>query len=1035
MSQRDSAVSRTFQNSKVRLCPWTAAALVVLLFPLSGTVAWGQTAGDLSISTYPVGLVIGELPVEVNLGATGTPADLYLDGQKACELSAAKTACRVDLGRDPHVHLLELVRPAASGRDVERAFRWINRPGQEAELLLRLSPANAQDQCEARVFTNHPRKQTPAVLEVLLDGKPLPFEANGAAIVPCPSDDESHILVASAIFPDARRVEDVRLIGGYVGRSESELTALPVLADEGGSCDSVQWPNDVVRVEEGNFEVVIVLDPKVPYQSIFKTGWHIGSGSSATSTTKAFDRVVGTEDSEMRPLATWNRAEVPFQTAEKLWYVAPGEGLPRINGFSSGKKNWLQLLFKFGMSDFPGNPRLADAVASSGLIAGAGPRRRAVILILSNKSKDDSLFTPQQATDYLAEVGVPLVVLRAGKPKGDGWPDGMKNSNISSMANNLEDIMEMIERQCVAWFEGGSRRPSQLSASLPSGFHVAGHGDAPPETLWDTLSAQELAALAGLEEPEVVPFERQFSGRLDLVSATVLVSAEDANGEPILDLNPAEVSVFEDEQPVQLVSLERLEIATPSDRKTPTTTKQPSPVIETEEIIPLPVSIYIEPALAGRSGMRLALKALAENAEKLTAVGPVEVVIGQSRAEVKLPETRDTSILASFLSQYEVPPPSRLALEDIRTRYIRDIRQIWGKAGSSRDDGEVVIAGSANIKMRTLAAAGEEFTSVVNSLEVLSSWVQSKEMGVPRLLLLVGTGFDENPREFYVPLAAAAEPQHVSELESRLAAFDKGDEVNKIARELAGNSWRVITVATGSTGGSTMSASERGSDRFQTFLTDGPSPNIQPGFFQLDPIGAQKRVARPSGGDVAMGASGLGSVLDRSTGWYRLTYQVERAPDGQPHTFSASSQREDIILRAPEVITSESSESRAENRLRNLLAGGSKTGLLTVKAKATAESTKGKKVSGILEIDTNLEPLQELMHNLGGGAFRVSVLMSNEGLKPSAAHQTVTLKPMAGFIHSLPLEWSKEATELAVCVEDLTSGEWGATRVDFTLSE
>ncbi|MBZ0111975.1 MAG: Hint domain-containing protein [Thermoanaerobaculia bacterium] len=1022
--------ARCGRRSRRRVHELLGPAILGVLSAATLLPATAQGAGDLTIVTYPVGLVSGQLPIQMDLGATGTPATLFLDGEKVCEATPQVSTCTVDLGTDPHVHLLELVRPAASGRDVERSFRWINRPGQEAELLLRLSPADGQGKCRARVYTNHPQKQHPAVLEVNLDGQPLTFESDGSAIVPCPQNDVSRIVVASAIFPDGRRVEDVRLIGGYVGRAESELTALPVLSDAGGSCDSVQWPDDVVRVEEGGYEVVIVLDPDVPYQSIFKTGWHIGSGSSTTSTDKAFDTFIGTEDSDMRPLATWQRAEVPFQTAEKLWYVAPGQGLPRINGFSAGKKNWLQLLFKFGMSDFQGNPTLADAVASSGLVAGAGPRRRAVVLILSNKSKDDSRYTPQQAMDYLAEVGVPLVVLRAGKSKGDGWPEGMKNANMSSMAGNLEEIMEMLEHQCVAWFEGGSRRPSQLAAELPAGFHVAGHGDVPPETQWDTLSATELAEIAGLEAEPEAPRERQFTGRLDLVSVTVLVSAEDRDGNPVEDLTVGDLVVTEDGQPVNVVKLEKIPIGSASvpGRQEGSTT----PEAVDDDVVPLPVSLYIDPTLSGRLGLRVAVKALAENAARLTSVGPVEVVLGTNQAETVLADTRDASELAAFLSSFETPPPSRPSIEDIRQRYIRDIRQQYAATSgtSRREDGPSVTTAPAIVKMQTLAAAGEEYRSIEASFDTLSDWVQSKELGVPRLLVLVGTGFDENPNEFYLPMVQNIEPQNVPELRSRFQDFQQGSEVLAAAEELAGNSWRVITVATGSTGAATTNASERGGERFQAFMTDGDSgSNLDPGFLTLDPIGAQKRVARPSGGDVAMGAKGLGSALAGASGWYRMTYQAERTPDGKSHTFQATTPR-DIEVKTTEVVVSESSEGRATNRLRHLLDGGSEHGMLPVEGSVSGLTTKGKRTSGTLEVKTDLGQLQELMQSLGGSVFRVSVLIAPEGQEWRAAHQVVTLEPMAGFIHSLPIEWTTGAVELAVGVEDLTSGDWGGTLVD-----
>ncbi|MBZ0112731.1 MAG: hypothetical protein K8J08_09730, partial [Thermoanaerobaculia bacterium] len=454
---------QTSRPARARLLGALAAGTLCLL-PFLSSPAAARPGGDLGITTYPIGLVTGELPVEVDLGASGAPATLYLDGTRVCEMTADHRSCTVDLGPDPHLHLLDLVRPASSGGDVERAFRWVNRPGQEAELLLRVSPPDDQGRCRLSIITNHPLKQRPAVLEVRVDNELQPLEPDGTADFPCVDDGESRIAVASAIFPDGRRVEDVQLLGGgFMGQVESELEALPVLADDSDTfCELAEWPEGVVRAEpEAGYEVVIVLDPKVPYERILETGWFGGDDGSSTGLGDVGSDIIGVQQRSRAPsnemhtnkesgaIATWSLAEVNLQTADRLWYVAPAGTLPRVDGFAAGRKNWLKLLFKFGMGEFPGNPRLADAVASSGLVAAAEGERRVVILLLSNRSEDESELTPKQAMDYLAEVGVPLVVFRSGRPKGDGWPDGVKNSNMASMAKNLQDVSDVLDRQCV----------------------------------------------------------------------------------------------------------------------------------------------------------------------------------------------------------------------------------------------------------------------------------------------------------------------------------------------------------------------------------------------------------------------------------------------------------------------------------------------------------------------------------------------------------------------------------------------------------
>jgi hypothetical protein len=244
---------------------------------------------------------------------------------------------------------------------------------------------------------------------VRVDNELQDIQPDGTADVPCAGHGEPRIAVASAIFPDGRRVEDVQLLGGgFMGQVDADLDALPVLADDSDTfCELAEWPEGVVRAEpEAGYEVVIVLDPKVPYERILETGWFGGDDGSSTGFSDVGSDIIGVQQRSREPsnekhtnkesgaIATWSRAEVNLQAADRLWYVAPAGSLPRVDGFAAGRKNWLKLLFKFGMGDFTGKPRLADAVASSGLVAAAEGQRRVVILLLSNKSEDESQLTP-----------------------------------------------------------------------------------------------------------------------------------------------------------------------------------------------------------------------------------------------------------------------------------------------------------------------------------------------------------------------------------------------------------------------------------------------------------------------------------------------------------------------------------------------------------------------------------------------------------------------------------------------------------------
>ncbi len=77
-----------------------------------------------------------------------------------------------------------------------------------------------------------------------------------------------------------------------------------------------------------------------------------------------------------------------------------------------------------------------------------------------------------------------------------------------------------------------------------------------------------------------------------------------------------------------------------------------------------------------------------------------------------------------------------------------------------------------------------------------------------------------------------------------------------------------------------------------------------------------------------LGSGGLKKLVNESAGWYRLTYQVARAPDGAMHDVSVISDRSEIEVESTGVVVSGTSEGRAAMRLRLLLDDPTATGEL-----------------------------------------------------------------------------------------------------------
>lgn len=428
-------------------------------------------ADHLSILTFPVGLVVGEHEFEVDLGPSRAPAELHLDGSKVCVLGGETISCTVDLGNDPKVHQLELVRYDSGGNLTAKTHRWINRPGQEAELSIHLEPRGAGGVCRGSLVWLHPEKLSPSLLRVEHNSRALKIAEDGRSFAfPCSGGGEADLVAASAVFPDGRRAEAVALSGGFGDRERVSMTAVALTTGdgEGTPCKAANVLDGAKAAEDAPFEVVFVLDPKASYRSLVST--------------QSGERTLGGN--------SWRRAEASLWDAGRVWYVQPDDELHRIDGHSgnrekglrseSGRDFWLEKLFLTATRPIRGEAHLADAVAASGLVAG-GPRRRVIILFLGNRAeRDASTFTSGQAQAYLEEIGVPLRIVRLGKVRDDGWPAGTRVTSMRKLAEFLEGIHEEVSRQCITWFEGDLRL-DEVSRSLPEGVSIAGRTNRDPE--------------------------------------------------------------------------------------------------------------------------------------------------------------------------------------------------------------------------------------------------------------------------------------------------------------------------------------------------------------------------------------------------------------------------------------------------------------------------------------------------------------------------------------------------------------------------
>ncbi len=658
------------------------------------------------------------------------------------------------------------------------------------------------------------------------------------------------------------------------------------------------------------------------------------------------------------------------------------------------------------------------------------------MLVLGNNvhKRDGSRFTPQQAREYLAEVNVPLLVLRNGKRRDDGWPAGLSALNMEIMSKGLKAVREVLDAQCIGWFSS-QWHPSQLEQALPSGVRLAGRGaDAPtsPESVWARAEIE-------MAQADEVLLQGQVGERLDITAITVVVSAVDSEGRPVSGLTGEDFEVMEDGVPTTVLGVAPVKTPSPA----PVETLAESPAVQPAETSlaeakDLPVAIYVNRTVGGGFDQRQALRAVSGELERLVTFGPLEVVVAENeQVKTLIGPTRDLPAVTAVLDELAGRKTRQHASERIRRRFAVDVRSIPDRMtldevrAQNEEDGPAAQPQS-RVAFAARAAAGEEHIIISRALKQLSFWARRETGQRAGLLVLVGAGFDEDPLDFYAPWVEKLEPHNSVQLREDLRSRQKETSVNAMGSELAATGWRVLAVA-GQTTGNPTGGAEMRSDRGTSFLSGDTDAvhAVEAQYLLLDPIDSQRHLAEPSGGNVVVGPAGLSRALDQSAGWYQLTYQVARAPDGKARSLALKPRRPGIELATTRIVTAATSEGQAEARVRRVLGGAEESGELGIDLVVSPPPSEG--ATGAVEVTANFGSLAPLMRS--GTTLRVSVAVVSGDREPVVEHRDEQLaETSAGWIYSFPVTWPLEpGGQLAVTVEELASGAWGGGRADLVV--
>lgn len=417
-----------------------------------------------------LGLITGPHQVQVAAGDPVAAVEFRLDGETIEVDREEPWAVECDFGAELLPHRLTAVGVDEDGEEVGRADQWINLPRPRAEAGL-VVESNGGGRKRVRLVWESIEHDRPSSTSVSLDGRRLAAGADGTYLLPHIDESRPHVLHAELVFSGDEPSHVDAVIGGELGEGVSvAMTALPVLVTGrkeptvSSFEDSIvvgSEPGKVIAVERGPFEIVVVLEQSAV----------LGLGSQ----------------SRLLSLPTYSSAGIRLHEGDAVRFMSatptrvesgslPYDLFPITTPFGSEHGELPYLLTHINLGSAEAGQRIADAVATAGVQAAAGNRRRLVLLILGHRWTDESQLSIHDARRYLQSLAVPLVVWTTGAAQSrtvsdDRVPIVMKTEwgkarNVSTITRLLESstrLLDTLSEQRIVWIEGNH---------LPNAMHL-----------------------------------------------------------------------------------------------------------------------------------------------------------------------------------------------------------------------------------------------------------------------------------------------------------------------------------------------------------------------------------------------------------------------------------------------------------------------------------------------------------------------------------------------------------------------------------
>lgn len=542
--------------------------------------------------------------------------------------------------------------------------------------------------------------------------------------------------------------------------------------------------------------------------------------------------------------------------------------------------------------------------------------------------------------------------------------------------------------------------------------------------------------------------EQTFYGRSQVTAVDLVVDVRDAGGRVPGDLSPADFEVTEDGVAMEVVGVELQlgGLASGGAAAGAAAASAPAAGPRASEWSWHTV-IYVDQVLSSSGSIRRALATLATQAGRLVELGTVELVAANPKPEVLLPPTRSGRLVEQTLLDAARRLGGRDAIRQVRRRYQRHLLTVTAMNGRNQGNSQLDRPAARDISREDMArdSVREERILLESQQDRLLAWAAAQLATGPRAMIRIDDGYDLDPRDYYLQ-GMPPDSRLYASLGGTLQEDGTGRRLLDVARALAASGWVAINVglagdsATGSYGadvdgkgrvGMMLSENARSADT----PTDLPTKLV---YRPLEPLAV---LAEKTGGEVVTGHRAIPQALVRLGERVRLTYQVERLPDGKIHDVRVRAKRPGLTVTAPEFSGSPAPEAGASAKARRLLESGAERGdlpLLAAVAPAAAEGEADAERQGVGERATvqarvDLAALG-VPENAPPTSLRVTLAVSfaDRGgrgeREPFVRHEVVEGQRLGGleyWTYTLPVTLPPETERISVLIEDLATGSWG----------